>query len=78
MASQVDNTFPVDNIKPSKGDFRAILTVIKNEITALQAKIALPGTLAFSDSVSRDEITRLIKLSKSNIARDIAYARVSL
>jgi|TARA_R100000306_G_scaffold28970_1_gene31932 hypothetical protein len=36
MTSAVDSTFPADNVKVSKSDFRAQMLIIKDELTALQ------------------------------------------
>lgn len=47
MASAVDENFPPDNVKVSKATARAQALIIKNEITALQAKIGIAGQLAF-------------------------------
>jgi hypothetical protein len=47
MASAVDETFPADNVKVSKSEFRAQMLVIKYEITAIQAKQGVPGQLAY-------------------------------
>ena len=49
MASQVDATFPTDNVKVSKATMRAQMLIIKDEITALQTKTRLPWLIARGD-----------------------------
>ena len=49
MASEVDKTFPADTAKVSKGDFRAQMTIIYNEITELQRKTGIPWKIAVGD-----------------------------
>lgn len=49
MASEVDVTFPADNVPVSKADFRAEMLKIFNELTDLQTKTELPAKIAFGD-----------------------------
>lgn len=46
MASNVDPTFPQDDEQVDKGDFRAQMTIINAEITALQQKVTLAWQMA--------------------------------
>ncbi len=80
MTSQVDATFPVDSVKVSKADFRAILLTIKNEITALQNRTSIAGAQAFYGFITMTDLTTYINTySKTNgVAKDMAYGRVSL
>jgi len=49
MASAVDTSFPPEDEQVSKGDFRAQMLIISNEITALQRDTDLPNKIAFGD-----------------------------
>lgn len=49
MTSEVDSTFPADNVKVSKATMRAQQLVIKNEITELQRKVRLAWKIARGD-----------------------------
>ena len=68
MASAVDATFPADNVKVDKASFRAQLLVVKNEITALQARIGTPGRLAYQDFVSKWEIDAAIQRAELRVS----------
>ena len=46
MASTIDVTVPVDNVKVSKADIRANFLRAKNEIEALQRQTALAWRIA--------------------------------
>lgn len=78
MTSNVDYTFPADDEKASKSEFRAILLVIYNEITALQNRISSAGMEAFYGFVTEARVKFLIKNSKSSYARDTAFGRITL
>jgi hypothetical protein len=80
MTSAVDITLPADTTKAVKADFRAQFLVIYNEITALQQRTGVAGSEAFSDAVSIQEVQQEIRKSnsRSTLARDMAYGRVSL
>lgn len=78
MTSQVDVTFPADNVKISKSEWRAQQLIISNEITALQARTSLAGARAFYNFITPEEVDRKIRRSSSSLARDIAFNRVSL
>ncbi len=78
MTSNVDVTFPADNVKASKATARAQALIISNEITALQARTSVAGAEAFSDHVSLLEVQRLIRnATKSNLARESAFGNDS-
>ena len=78
MASAVDTTFPPDDEKVSKADFRAQMLLISNEITALQQKV-MTGCLAYHSIVDKVELPSLVRRhAKANLARDMAFGRVSL
>ena len=47
MASAVDVTFPVNNVKVSKATMRAQFQIIYDEITALQNATGLARQIAF-------------------------------
>lgn len=47
MASQVDATFPADNVKVSKSEMRDQFRTIRDEITDLQRKTGLAWQIAF-------------------------------
>ena len=49
MASEVDATFPTDNVKVSKATTRAQNLIIKNEITDLQRETKLAWKTAIGD-----------------------------
>lgn len=49
MSSDVDATVPADNVKADKSLFRQNFQIIKEEIEALQSKVSVPGSLAYSD-----------------------------
>ncbi len=51
MASQVDETFPADNVRVSKSEMRDQFRVIKEEIEDLQRQNTLPWHLALKDFV---------------------------
>lgn len=51
MASQVDETFPADNVRVSKSEMRDQFRVIKEEIEDLQRQNTLPWRLALKDFV---------------------------
>lgn len=79
MTSAVDSTFPADAVKVSKATMRAQQLIIKNEITALQQRIALPGRTAFEENVTTQEVQRLILLNRKAVySRDLAFGRVAL
>tara|TARA_Y100000310_G_scaffold122525_1_gene121199 strand:+ start:3067 stop:3309 length:243 start_codon:yes stop_codon:yes gene_type:complete len=79
MASEVDVTFPADNVKVDKSEMRAQMLIIYNEITALQARTGVAGAKAFYGFLEEQEVLNLVNLhTKSNLARDIAFGRVSL
>jgi hypothetical protein len=82
MASAVDSTLPADNVKASKSDFRAQFLVIKEELTALQARTSIPGAKAFYGFIDDAELnTAIIGVHNaliSGLARDIAFGRVAL
>lgn len=46
MSSQIDETFPADNVVVAKADMREQFAVIKEEIEELQQLSALPRRLA--------------------------------
>lgn len=50
MASAIDATIPADNVKASKSAARTNNLVAKNEITALQLKVAYARLNAFSNT----------------------------
>lgn len=50
MTSQVDTTFPADNVKVSKATFRAQMLIIKTEITEQQKATSLARRIAFGDA----------------------------
>lgn len=50
MASEIDPTLIVDNVKVSKDDLRTLFTVARDEITALQLVTQLPRRLAYDDT----------------------------
>ena len=78
MTSAVDTTFPSDDEKVSKADWRAQNLIINNEITALQQKV-MTGYLAYHSIVSAVELPALVRrYGKANLARDMAFGRVSL
>ena len=81
MASAVDVTFPVDNVKVSKATFRAQMLVIYNEITALQSKTSVAGAQSFYNFITPEEvdvrISRVRALSLG-IPRTIAYGSTSI
>jgi len=77
MTSAVSSTIPADDVKVDKADLRANFATIKAEISALQAKFTI-GFEAFKSFVSRQEVVLLISQSnKQNLARDMAFGRVS-
>jgi|TARA_R100000049_G_C1924622_1_gene69244 hypothetical protein len=82
MTSAVDVTLPADNVKSSKADFRAQFLVIKDEISALQVRAGVAGAAAFYDYVERPDLEAIVRNQfltfTNNLARDIAYGRVSL
>tara|TARA_Y100000310_G_scaffold313255_1_gene361401 strand:+ start:513 stop:764 length:252 start_codon:yes stop_codon:yes gene_type:complete len=82
MTSAVDSTFPTDNVKVSKATMRAQMLIIKNEITALQARTSVPGAKAFYGFVSDTDLNNAIigvhNALTPNLARDIAFGRVAL
>jgi hypothetical protein len=49
MSSDVDTTFPADDVKVSKSEMRAQFLVIKNEIETLQRQSNLPWKIAVGD-----------------------------
>jgi len=49
MTSNVDTTFPADNVKVSKATFRAQMLVIKTELEELQRLTRLPWKIARGD-----------------------------
>ena len=78
MTSTVNSAFPANNVKVSKADFRAQMLIIKNEITALQQKV-MTGFLAYHSLVDMSSLPRLVRrYSQPNLARDLAFGRVSL
>jgi len=80
MASAVDTTFPADNVKVSKGDFRAQMLIIYNELTALQQRTGVAGAKSFYDFVDLTEVREEIHkfhARKSELPRDIAYGNDS-
>ena len=82
MTSAVDTALPADNVKASKADFRAQFLVIHNEITALQQRTSVAGAKAFYGFVDDAELNNAIigvhNALTPNLARDIAFGRVSL
>ena len=82
MTSSVDVTFPADNVKVSKGTFRAQMLIIRDEISALQARTSVAGMKAFFGFVDANdlqtEVIRVHNLQASTLARDIAFGRSSL
>ena len=81
MASQVDVTFPADNVKVSKATFRAQMVIIYNEITALQTKVSVAVTEAYNSYASTSQVTEAVAnhvVVYHSLARDIAFDRVSL
>ena len=46
MASDIDETFPADNVKVSKATFRAQQLVIKTEMEEVQRKVRIPWLIA--------------------------------
>ena len=71
MVSAVDSTIPANNVKASKADFRAQFLVIKDEITALQARSSVAGMQAFQFDIPHPPPV-------SARARDMAFGRTSL
>jgi hypothetical protein len=49
MASEVDSTFPADNVKVSKATMRAQMLIIKGELEVQQSKTGLPWLIARGD-----------------------------
>ena len=81
MTSQVDSTFPADNVKTDKSGMRAQMLIIKDEITALQAKTGVAGELAFNDRPSRSEVQAMINfaiIGNFEFARKMAFGDISL
>jgi hypothetical protein len=83
MASSVDATFPADNVKVSKGTMRAQMLIIKNELTALQARTSVAGAKAYygflDESEVQEAVTRFYKILRpSELPRQIAFNDVSL
>jgi hypothetical protein len=60
MSSDIDTTFPADNVKVSKATMRAQYSTIKDEIEALQSKTGVPGLEAFRSGLTYREVERLI------------------
>jgi len=52
MASDVDSTFPADNVKVSKATMRAQQLIIKNELEELQRLTRLPWIIARGETLS--------------------------
>lgn len=79
MASAVDTTFPADSVKVSKSEFRAQMTIINDEITALQKQIAAAGKQAFDTGLGAGDVKRIVQeVNRTTLARDLAFGRVSL
>jgi len=83
MTSTVDVTFPADNVKVSKATMRAQLLIIRDEISALQARTSVPGIKAFYDFVEMTELEATVQRVHDrnvagNLPKDIAFGRVSL
>ena len=72
--SDVDSTFPADNVKVDKSDFRAQMLIIKNELNDLFARTGVAGAMAFYDFITRTDVAVLIesKHLESSYARDLA------
>jgi hypothetical protein len=81
MASDVDSTFPADNVKVSKATMRAQFLTISNEITALQTRTGVAGAQAYYNFITPEEVdVRIARVRALSLGlpRNIAFDVVSL
>ena len=83
MTSTVDVTFPADNVKVSKSTFRAQLLIIRDEISALQARTSIAGAKVFYGFLNEAEVQEAVVrfhniVEPNTLPNDIAFGKVSL